>query len=118
MSVKIKLTDHEKLALIGKLVAESMANIIPNFEFVIFVSAIIFQEEISLTDLGWGSSELEKIRTPMIDRPCFSCRPGEEMEVKYHVPRFGYNLCEFHANAAMVVGWEIFPITTSEAPKV
>lgn len=95
-----------------------MQNILQNFEFVIIVSAIVHQKELSLEDFGWGTEELAMIRTAVIDRPCFSCKPGEGMPVKFNVPRFGYNLCEFHSNMALVAGWEIFPITPSEDPKI
>jgi hypothetical protein len=114
MAAKVKLTDSEKLALITKAVEASMANNMSNFEFVINVSAIIHQEEVSLLDLGWGSEELAEIRAAVVIKECFSCKPGEGMPVKYHVPKYGYSLCEFHSSMALVAGWEIVPI---EDPK-
>jgi hypothetical protein len=111
MSNKVKLTDQEKLALITKAVEASTENYLSNFEFVIIVSAIIHQEEVSLTDLGWGTAELDEIRKPAEERSCWSCKVGEELgPVKYHVPAYKYDLCQFHADMALVAGWKIYPI--------
>jgi hypothetical protein len=116
MPNKVKLTQNERMALITKAVEACAQNNLPQFEFLIIVSAIIDQEEVDLTDLGWGTEELAHIRTPAADKPCFSCRPGESLPVEYHAPKFGYNLCRMHADLALVAGWEIFPIYAERTP--
>lgn len=115
MSSKVKLTQNEKMALITKAVEAHAQNNLPQFEFVIFVSAIIDQEEVSLTDLGWGTRELEEIRKPASERKCFSCQEDSQLgPVMYYAPKFGYDLCEFHADMGLVVGWQIYPINQTE----
>lgn len=111
MFSKVKLTQNEKMALITKAVEAHAQNNLPQFEFVIFVSAIIDQEEVSLTDLGWGTRELEEIRKPFAERKCWSCKPGMEFgPAEYHEPRYKYDLCKFHADMGLVAGWTIIPI--------
>jgi hypothetical protein len=52
MAEKVKLTDIEKFKLIENAVEASMQNNLSNFDFVIIVSAIVHQEELSLSDIG------------------------------------------------------------------
>lgn len=114
MAEKFKLTDTEKFKLIEKAVEASMQNNLSNFDFVIIVSAIVHQEELSLSDLGWGTEELAEIRRPASERKCFSCQPGVEFgPVEFHEPRYKYDLCKFHADMGMVAGWKIIPIAAA-----
>lgn len=49
------------------------------------------------------------------DIDCFSCKAGEKMPSLFIATDYGYPLCQFHADMAMVVGWKIEPIVKEQS---
>jgi hypothetical protein len=44
------------------------------------------------------------------ERFCFSCGQKWKEKATFNVPEYGYDLCDFHASMAQIVGWNIIPI--------